>query len=118
MPNPGETPCEPLLVHVERRRLGQAEDDLRLDTRLGDTSEPGGGVSFKIAHGARIEIAPHRRIGPKPRPGVTIGDTDLATDWPLAARRPQVANRPGDSVGVGDLECGIAGSNRRDLASC
>src|SRR5271166_3082082 len=69
-------------------------------------------------NGACVYVTPHRRFGAELRPGVTVGETDFATDRPLSARRPQVTNRPGDTVGVSDLESGITGSKRCDLASC
>ena len=103
--DPADAAEEGGVAHSGRRGGGDAEDDLRLDPRLG---EPGDlEAAFRgreVGDGGVEDVAPHRGGDAVARPDRRVGEADLAPDRPLAAGFAQAAQAGGDAVGGGEVE--------------
>src|SRR5262249_44679270 len=108
-------------VHLGGGRGGKAEHDLGLDARLGERRQRKWVLCClarrrEIAHRGVEHESPHRGVYAIFGPNGTGGETDLAADDALAARRSQRAQAGRDAIGVVEAKAGIAHGERCNLA--
>ena len=117
------------VVHGSVRRRRHADDDFRLDARLGEARQrearrDGG----ELVNRRVVDMAPDRRVDAVLIPDPPVGEPDLAADRPLSARHAALVHESGNAIGGGEVEAGVTrteGANlptraedREDLRGC
>ena len=116
--DPVDAAEESPIVHVRGRRRGQPEDDLGLDAGLRQAGKRNvHAAGRQVTDGAVVDIAPHRRVDVVFGPDRPVGEADLASDRPLAARLALRPDGGRDPIGVVQSEIRPAVGERRDLAA-
>ena len=107
--DPVDAADESPIVHVRVRRRGQPEGDLGLDAGLRQAGKRNvRAAGRQVADGAVVDIAPHRRVHVVFGPDGPVGEADLASDRPLAARLALRPDGGRDPIGVVQSEVGPA----------
>src|SRR5215475_5548568 len=100
--------------------LATTDLGLGLDARLGERRQRKRVLCClarrrEIAHRGVEHESPHRGVYAIFGPNGTVGETDLAADDALAARRSQRAQAGRDAIGVVEAKAGIAHRERCNL---